>query len=176
VKEYRAAYNVQADPVLLYNIAQSYRLGGNLRQALFFYRSYLINMHRAPNRREVERRITDLEQQVAKQNALTTEPPNTIAKPDDVPPTAPAAEPEAKAAPAPAVVPPPENIAAPAAPAPTSNTLTATTEERRTPVYKKWWLWTIVGVAAVGIGVGVGVGLGTSSHPPSSVLGVSKVF
>ena len=30
----------------------------------------------------------------------------------------------------------------------------------RTPVYKKWWLWTaVVGVAAVAVGVGLGVGL-----------------
>ena len=27
------------------------------------------------------------------------------------------------------------------------------------PLYKKWWLWTAVGAAAVGIGVGLGVGL-----------------
>ena len=30
----------------------------------------------------------------------------------------------------------------------------------RTPVYRKWWLWTaVVGVAAVAVGVGLGVGL-----------------
>jgi len=28
-----------------------------------------------------------------------------------------------------------------------------------TPIYKKWWLWTIVGVVAAGAGVGVGLGV-----------------
>jgi len=32
-------------------------------------------------------------------------------------------------------------------------------EVGETPIYKKWWLWTIVGVAVVGAGVGVGLGL-----------------
>jgi tetratricopeptide (TPR) repeat protein len=33
----------------------------------------------------------------------------------------------------------------------------------RTPLYKKWWLWTIVGVAVAG-GVALGVGLGVASQ------------
>jgi tetratricopeptide (TPR) repeat protein len=28
------------------------------------------------------------------------------------------------------------------------------------PLYKKWWLWTTVGVVAVGVGLGLGLGLG----------------
>src|SRR5262249_18699687 len=36
-----------------------------------------------------------------------------------------------------------------------------------TPVYKKWWLWTVVGVVPVGVAVGVGVGVGTESSPRS---------
>lgn len=32
---------------------------------------------------------------------------------------------------------------------------------RPQPVYKRWWLWTIVGVAVAGAAVGVGVGVGT---------------
>jgi hypothetical protein len=31
------------------------------------------------------------------------------------------------------------------------------------PVYKKWWLWSIVGIAAVGVAVGVGLGVALSS-------------
>lgn|GEM_PF-3748502 len=33
-------------------------------------------------------------------------------------------------------------------------------EPRVVPVYKKWWLWTVVGVVVVGAGVGLGLGLG----------------
>jgi hypothetical protein len=32
-----------------------------------------------------------------------------------------------------------------------------------TPLYRRWWLWTIVGAAAVGLGVGLGVGLSQRS-------------
>jgi hypothetical protein len=49
----------------------------------------------------------------------------------------------------------------------TSNTLVATAPPpRKTPVYKKWWLWTAVGgVVVVGVAVGLGVGLSGSSGP-----------
>jgi hypothetical protein len=45
---------------------------------------------------------------------------------------------------------------------------TAPVEEHRTPVYKKWWLWTIVGgvvVAAVVVGVAVGVATQPGFNP-----------
>ena len=41
----------------------------------------------------------------------------------------------------------------------------ATAPEAKTPIYKKWWLWTIVGVVVVGAGVGAGVGVALSSGP-----------
>ena len=34
-------------------------------------------------------------------------------------------------------------------------------QSRPQPVYKRWWLWTIVGVVVAGAAVGVGVGVGT---------------
>ncbi len=40
-------------------------------------------------------------------------------------------------------------------------------ERAPTPVYKKWWLWTAVGVVAVGVGLGVGLGVGFSSRGSS---------
>lgn len=36
------------------------------------------------------------------------------------------------------------------------------------PVYKKWWLWTAIGLAAAGTAVGLGVGLTQNSSPPPS--------
>ena len=42
----------------------------------------------------------------------------------------------------------------------------------QTPVYKKWWLWTIVGLVVAGGAVGLGVGLTqrqTAAMPPSYV-------
>jgi tetratricopeptide (TPR) repeat protein len=34
---------------------------------------------------------------------------------------------------------------------------------RRVPVYRKWWFWTVIGVAAAGVAVGVGVGVAAQS-------------
>jgi tetratricopeptide (TPR) repeat protein len=68
----------------------------------------------------------------------------------------------AAASPAPAPVSPAPEAAQPA---PVHEAATAPAPTARTPLYKKWWLWTtIVGVAAVGVGVGVGVAL---SQKPS---------
>jgi hypothetical protein len=41
----------------------------------------------------------------------------------------------------------------------------------KVPVYKKWWLWTIVGVAVVGGATAAGVVLGTKSSKAASVTG-----
>jgi tetratricopeptide (TPR) repeat protein len=48
-------------------------------------------------------------------------------------------------------------------PAPAPAPVAAGIPPRKTPVYKKWWLWTLVGVAAAGVAVGVGVGVALSS-------------
>jgi tetratricopeptide (TPR) repeat protein len=50
----------------------------------------------------------------------------------------------------------PANAAMSAAPGPSA--------PPRTPLYKKWWLWTIVGVAAAGAAVGIGVGVALSQR------------
>jgi hypothetical protein len=61
----------------------------------------------------------------------------------------------------------PEPAAATAAAPVAAVTTTEPKRDARTPVYKKWWLWTAVAVAAVGVGVGVGLGVtaGGSSAP-----------
>jgi outer membrane protein assembly factor BamD (BamD/ComL family) len=74
ISEFKATYNAKPDPLLLYNIAQSYRLQGDPSQALFFYKSFLRNMPNAPNRKEVEGRIKTLEKQIAEQKTDQKEP------------------------------------------------------------------------------------------------------
>lgn len=207
VTEYKAAYNAKPDPVFLYNIAQSYRLANDLTNALFFYRSFLRNAADAPNRREVEARIRTLEQQLAQQHAVTQAPPNTPIGPGSTastPPSRAAPEPAVAAAPPASVekplpsAPPPAVVEKPAptvpqpaeaakaaaepppgpAPGALATSGAASRGDRGTPVYKKWWLWTIVGVVVVGAAVGIGVGVAESgsASPPRSALGVSTVF
>jgi tetratricopeptide (TPR) repeat protein len=160
-EEYRQAYRLKADPRLLYDIALSYRLGKDGEQALFFYRSYLRNLPEARNRKEVVQRIAALEEQIKQQQA----PPNDVVKP--LPPVV-------TAAPAQEAPPSPVQLHVLAQPTPATRTELVAAPSRR-PVYKRWWLWTSLGVVAAGVGVGLGLGLG-GGGPPTSHLGVTKVF
>jgi hypothetical protein len=168
--EYRAAYNAKPDPVLLYNIAQAYRLGNDFQQALFFYKSFRRNLPDAANRAEVDERIRTLEEQIERQKSVAISPPNNTVAPGTPPPAT------TNEAERPAPAPAPETASVPAAssePPPAANT----SSERR-PLYKKWWLWTAVGAVVVGAAVGIGVGVATSggSAPPPSHFGTTKIF
>lgn len=61
IAEFEGAYELDADPAYLFNLAQAHRLRGNHPRALFFYRRYLDLSPDAPNRAEVQERIAALE-------------------------------------------------------------------------------------------------------------------
>jgi tetratricopeptide (TPR) repeat protein len=141
VDDFQAAYRLRPDPVFLYNLAQSFRLANDPEQALYFYRAYLRTSEDAPNRHEVEERIAVLEKLMADKQKMATPPDQTLA-PTNKPVSPPSPPPAAAAA---------------------SSSVPSPVEDRglaRTPVYKKWWLWTVVGVVVVGTAVGVGLGIG----------------
>jgi tetratricopeptide (TPR) repeat protein len=143
-KEYEATYELKDDPAILFNIGQAYRLGHAYADGIRAYKSFLRRSPEAPQRALVEGYIRDM------QTALDKEP-----KPQPPPQPPPAATTPAPETPA-AATPPP--------------TATTTSERRETPVYKKWWLWTIVGgvvVAGVVVGVTVGVLSSNDSFQPS---------
>jgi tetratricopeptide (TPR) repeat protein len=52
-------------------------------------------------------------------------------------------------------------VTAPAVESPKLVVAASVPPARPQPVYKRWWLWTIVGVVVAGAAVGVGVGVGT---------------
>jgi tetratricopeptide (TPR) repeat protein len=81
VTEYMAAYQAKSDPALLYNIAQAHRLGGHLKDAVRFYKVYLQRLPAAPNRPEVEKKITELKQAIEQQDSAQTklQPDNPMA-------------------------------------------------------------------------------------------------
>jgi hypothetical protein len=82
--------------------------------------------------------------------------------------------PQGEAPPPVVLTPPPATSSAPAAPLATA----APARAERTPVYKKWWLWTIVGgVVAGGVAAGVAVAL-TRPTPltASTTLGIQHPF
>jgi len=200
VTEFKAAYNAKPDPLLLYNIAQSFRLGGDAAQALFFYRSFLRNMPTAPNRKEVEGRVRTLEKQVEKQAEKQADEPKHEAAPPPVtapppPVTSTTPTPSAGSGTTPPPPGPPSSVTAPAATAPAATTpppvtgLNTAVEPapagagvdltqapsgepvpHSSPFYKKWWFWTGVGVVVL---VGIGAAAAAArDKPPSTTYGL----
>ncbi len=151
--EYEAAFKLRPSPPLLFNIAQAYRLGGDPANALRAYRSYLRRSPDASNRAEVTQYIATCEKQLASapkpaEPTVAAEAATTTTPPPRTPPSptaTPALEVQATSA------------AAPASPA-LELRAAPTDRSARTPVYKRWWLWTTVAVVVAG-GAAVGLGL-----------------
>ena len=61
IADFKRAYSLTHAPGLLFNLAQSSRLGKDYEQALHFYRTYLRELPNAPNRRDVEGLIVKVE-------------------------------------------------------------------------------------------------------------------
>jgi len=138
--DFKEAYRNYEDPSFLFNIAQCERMLNHKREAVRAYRTYLASTTNAPNRNDVAELIRKLDEDIKAEDAAAEAARNRqIEAP---PPTGTAA--------VTLTSPPP-----PAAPP-------------KTPVYKKWWLWTIVGVAAAGVGVGLGIGLTQSPAPATA--------
>jgi len=130
--EYQKAYKLKPDPALLYNAAQSYRLANNLEKAQILYRNFLQLYPNEGNAEEVKAQITKLREAIVAADKAKNAPP-TEAKP---------------------MTPSPERVELVEPTAPHTVTAEAPAKAERTPVYKKWWLWTIVGVVVVGAVVG----------------------
>jgi hypothetical protein len=94
--EFKQAYVAHEDPAFLYNIAQCHRQLGNHREAVTFYKRFLNESPKAPNRKEIERLISDLEVKAA-----SAAPPAADAAAPPPPAAAEAAPPPSQAAPLP---------------------------------------------------------------------------
>ena len=154
--DFKAAYELRPDPVLLFNIGQCHRVLGRPQEAVFAYRAYLREVPDAANRKEVERLRAEMEKEL--QRRLEPTPPTGKMPPTATSPPVTAPPPAATTEPAPATT-------RPALPAPAvTTTAPVVAEHAPSPLYKRWWLWTAV-VAVVVVAVGVGVGVGTASAP-----------
>ncbi len=65
IENWQSAYEEKQDPGFLYNIGQAYRLSGDAKKAVFFYKSFLRNAPGDSKRREVEQKVVDLQKQIA---------------------------------------------------------------------------------------------------------------
>ena len=174
LSEYEQGYIAKSDPSFLYNIAQCHRLMGNKQAALRFYKRFLTEATRVPNREIVETHIRELEKALAKSHATP---------PAEAPAGGSASEAAVPAATAPAALTPPADSKAPssasagtASPAPatpagadaltsvnlsapppgsvpiiddaSSSGTTAPADGPR-PLYKRWWFWTAIGAVVL---------------------------
>lgn len=64
-KEFQAAYDITRDPAMLLNIGESWQRAGDGKKALAGYRAYLSAQPQAPDRAEVESRISTIEAALA---------------------------------------------------------------------------------------------------------------
>src|SRR5581483_7333812 len=141
LRELLIARSVRELPDFDYNIARCYDALERYPEAIAEYKRYVFRTPNLPDADEARSRVAVLKKRMAALEAAGTRLPPGGAPPSTPPPSA--------VAPAPVAPAPPESRAAP------------------TPLYKKWWLWTAVGGAAViVIAVGVGVGVGASGSPP----------
>jgi tetratricopeptide (TPR) repeat protein len=109
IEEYQKVYLLVDDPVLLYNIAQSYRLWGKPEDSARFYRNYLRRSPNAPNRADVEKKIADQEKlmEERKRSPVTPTPPPVTPPVENAPPPPP---PVTTTPPATVVPPPVESV------------------------------------------------------------------
>jgi tetratricopeptide (TPR) repeat protein len=148
--EYQAAYKAKPDPALLYDAAQAYRLANNPEKALILYRNYLQLYPNEPNIGEVRAQIEKLKDAIAAADKAKTAPPTGTNEPTRI-------TPDPTEATKPALPPQPTTAL-------TTESSTKTDHDQRpTPIYKKWWLWTAVGAVVAG-GVVVAVVLSTQTH------------
>jgi tetratricopeptide (TPR) repeat protein len=76
IARFAQAYTLTKAPLLLYDIAQAYRLGGDCVQALRYYGDYLRQQPAAPNRASVEAKRAAM--QSCAQAKTTPPPPATV--------------------------------------------------------------------------------------------------
>lgn len=154
--EYQAAFKLKPDAALLFDAAQAWRQAGEHRRALVCFRNYVQMFPRERQVAIAREQIEKLKEAIAAEEKARTSPPTGTVEPGQAP-----APPAAAAATASAPT------TAPAATTTTTTAVVSTTPSarvERTPVYKKWWLWTVVGVVVAG-GVATGVALGTRPAP-----------
>ena len=149
-ENYLKAYKAKPDPAFLYNAAQSFRLAGNNEKALILYKNYIQFYPDVTNSDDVRNQITKLKEALAASEKARSSPPTDTTQPQPMPPEPTVAPRSSESANAPT---PPTS----ARPDLMSKTELKPHHERSTPIYKKWWLWTIVGVVVAGGAVAAAV-------------------
>ena len=131
--EFTAGYELTGRAPFLLNMAQCHRRLGDLEKARDVLEEFVTLQPSSPLAHKVRGFIAELDRELGRGPSTVTEAPGTLSR--DARPAREVSRPELVAS------------------------TPGSEPSARTPVYKKWWLWTTVGVVAVGLGVGLGVGL-----------------
>jgi tetratricopeptide (TPR) repeat protein len=75
IQEFERAYELDAAPVHLFNIAQAHLKSGNPTQARFFYQRYLAEAPDGPKRKAAEERIAEIDLAAQRAQASAVQPP-----------------------------------------------------------------------------------------------------
>jgi hypothetical protein len=159
---FERAYEIDPDPILLFNIGQCHRQAGNDERALFFYQRYLDQaVQSASNRQEVEALVSDLERSVEEQTKRQKRPPAGIERAPEKTQAAGVGNPADDGAEAPDSAPVegradlslhPSGVAQPHGTEGTTS-LGARSEQHEPlpttshqPLARTWWFWTAIGV------------------------------
>ena len=185
-KHYEAAYKLVQDPAFLFNIAQSYRMGGKLVQALDLYRAFLRTTGAdAQNRDTAEKFVQEIKRKLEEKKEaapiappeavpakeptpapLTTPPPPAAATPAEAPAAGPSSATLLQVAPVAVPIPSPASPS-PASPSPTSPSPASPSSSARTdlvsqapaqepPSPASWKKW----APWAGVGVTAALGIG----------------
>jgi tetratricopeptide (TPR) repeat protein len=79
-EEYILVYRLRPLPALLFNIAQSYRQGGQYEKAKQFYKAYLRETNESKNRSAIEKAIREIDELLAKEKRARDVPPKGVAQ------------------------------------------------------------------------------------------------
>lgn len=177
IPEFKAAYEREAKPGLLFNIAQSYRKAGHPREAIDYYDRYLSSEPKLDNemRRKVDGYLAEARNTLA---ALELEMKQRLAEEKatrerEREPVAAALQPDPSAGPTAqvAAASPPSRVEPVAPPLPAG-----ADSSRPPPVYKRWWFWTTIGGGVAAAAIVTGVVLATSNKGyPTVSSGIPRV-
>lgn len=79
-EEYILVYRLRPLPALLFNIAQSYRQGGQYEKARQFYKAYLREANDSKNKSAIEKAIREIDELLAKEKRAREVPPKGVAQ------------------------------------------------------------------------------------------------
>lgn len=163
VKLYKTAYELSSDPVLLFNIARVLHKQGQSPEAAAYYRKYLNSPVNNPEQKGKAQEYL-LQLSSTTDSALPVPPVSARAKA----PGPPAILTQDRTDKTGRSIAGPASVLLASGPDPTRDAGNASQ-----PLYKKWWLWTLVSCAVAAGAVGFGIGLAGPSGATNQPQGLN---